>query len=157
MKCRYAKCLLWFMLGAVTSIVIYMNFFTDNTKWNWQNLHHQAYTALHDEKYEHAIEICDRAIKASTSSVDKYQMYVKKGKTLNKLHRYEKALENADSAVAIYPKKEEAYLVKVDALFNLGREEELTTILEEVISINPRTSYKPLLNFLRLDRGKANY
>jgi hypothetical protein len=54
-------------------------------------------------------------------------------------------------------KKEEAYLVKVDALFNLGREEELTTILEEVISINPRTSYKPLLNFLRLDRGKANY
>ena len=23
MKCRYAKCLLWFMLGAVTSIVIY--------------------------------------------------------------------------------------------------------------------------------------
>ena len=84
-------------------------------------------------------------------------MYVKKGKALNKLHRYEKALENADSAVAIYPKKEEAYLVKVDALFNLGREEELTTILEEVISINPRTYYKPLLNFLRLDRGKANY
>ena len=37
------------MLGAVTSIVIYMNFFTDNTKWNWQNFHHQAYTALHDE------------------------------------------------------------------------------------------------------------
>ena len=112
MKCRYTKCLLWFMLGAVTSIVIY-EFFTDNTKWNWQNLHHQAYTALHDEKYEHAIEICDQAIKASTSSVDKYQMYVKKGKALNKLHRYEKALENADSAVAIYPKKEEAYLVNL--------------------------------------------
>ena len=57
-------------------------------------------------------------------------MYVKKAKALNKLHRYEEALKSADLAVTIYPKKEEAYLVKVDALFNLGAEEELTAILE---------------------------
>ncbi|WHA07581.1 hypothetical protein N3Z16_09075 (plasmid) [Candidatus Megaera polyxenophila] len=56
-----------------------------------------------------------------------------------KLHRYEEALKSADVAVTIYPKKEEAYLVKVDALFNLGAEEELTAILEEIESINPHT------------------
>lgn len=53
--------------------------------------------------------------------------------------------------------KEEAYLVKVDALFNLGAEEELTAILEEIESINPHTPLKPLLNSLRLERGKAQY
>ena len=84
-------------------------------------------------------------------------MHVKKAKALNKLHRYEEALKSADLAVTIYPKKEEAYLVKVDALFNLGAEEELTAILEEIESINPHTPLKPLLNSLRLERGKVQY
>ncbi len=84
-------------------------------------------------------------------------MYVKKAKALNKLHRYEEALKSADLAVTIYPKKEEAYLVKVDALFTLGAEEELTTILEEIESINSHTPLKPLLNSLRLERGKVQY
>lgn len=103
------------------------------------------------------IEICDQAIKADTSPDNRYLMYVKKAKALNKLHRYEEALKSADLAVTIYPKKEEAYLVKVDALFTLGAEEELTAILEEIESINPHTPLKPLLNSLRLERGKVQY
>jgi len=42
-------------------------------------------------------------------------------------------------------------------LFNLGAEEELTAILEEIESINPHTPLKPLLNSLRVERGKVQY
>jgi len=139
MKGNYAKYLLWFMLGAIISLVIYTRFFSKDIVDNWQDLHHQAHTALHNEKYGHVIEICDRAIRADASSINRYLMYVKKAKALNKLHRYEEALKSAESAVTICPKKEEAYLAQVEALFNLGREEELTAILEEIISINPHT------------------
>ena len=76
---------------------------------------------------------------------------------MNKLYRYEEALQTSDLAVELFPKKEEAYLVQVDALFCLGLEEELTAVLEEVIAINPHTPLKPLLNSLRLQRGKAEY
>ncbi|NDA90366.1 MAG: hypothetical protein EBY20_05610, partial [Alphaproteobacteria bacterium] len=119
--------------------------------------HHQAHIALHDEKYEHVIEICDQAIQPNTSPINRYFVYVKKAKALNKLHRYEEALKSSDLAIAIYPKKEEAYLAQVDALFNLGLEEELITVLEEIVSINPHTPLKPLLNSLRLERGKVQY
>ena len=157
MKYRPAKCLFWFILGGAISVVLYINFFSQNSANNQQHLHHQAYIALHDEKYEHVIELCDQAIQADASSTHLYLMYVKKAKALNKLHRYGEALESADSAITIYPRKEDAYLTKVDALFNLGREEELTAVLEEIESINPHTSLKPLLNSLRLERGKAQY
>ena len=73
------------------------------------------------------------------------------------MHRYEEALKTSDLAIAIYPKKEEAYLVQVDALFYLGLEEELAAVLEEILVINPHTPLKPLLNSLRLQRGKAQY
>lgn len=43
--------------------------------------------ALHNEKYEHVIEICDQAIQTDSSPVNRYLMYVKKVKALNKLHR----------------------------------------------------------------------
>jgi tetratricopeptide (TPR) repeat protein len=119
------------MLGALISLVAYTRFFSENIADNCQHLHHQAHIALHNEKYEHVIEICDQAIKADTSPDNRYLIYVKKAKALNKLHRYEEALKSADLAVTIYPKKEEAYLVKVDALFTLGAEEELTTILNQ--------------------------
>ena len=157
MKCRYTKYLLWLTLGAIISLVVYTRFFSENIADNWQHLHHQAHIALHNEKYEHVIEICDQAIKVDASSDNRYLMYVKKAKALNKLHRYEEVLKSADLAVTIYPKKEEAYLVKVDALFNLGAEEELTAILEEIESINPHTPLKPLLNSLRVERGKVQY
>ena len=155
MKCRYTKYLLWFMLGALISLVAYTRFFSENIADNCQHLHHQSHIALHNEKYEHVIEICDQAIKADTSPDNRYLIYVKKAKASNKLHRYEEALKSADLAVAIYPKKEEAYLAQVDALFNLGLEEELITVLEEIVSINPHTPLKPLLNSLRLERGKV--
>ncbi|MCP5374879.1 MAG: hypothetical protein H6743_02125 [Rickettsiaceae bacterium] len=113
--------------------------------------------ALHNEKYEHVIEICDQAIQTDSSSVNRYLIYVKKAKALNKLHRYEEALKTSELAVTIYPKKEEAYLVQVDVLFNLGLEEELMTVLEEIVSINPHTPLKALLNSLRLQRGKVQY
>src|SRR5574343_1711830 len=99
MKCRYTKYLLWFMLGAIISLVLYTRFFSENIADNWQHLHHQAYIALHNEKYEHVIEICDQAIKADASSDNRYLMYAKKEKALNKLHRYEEALKSADLAV----------------------------------------------------------
>ena len=120
-------------------------------------MHHQVHIALHDEKYEHVIELCDQAIQTDTSSTNIYLMYVKKAKALNKLHRYEEALANADSAITIYPRKEEAYLAKVDALYSLGKEEEMTAVLEEIESINPHTPLKPLLNSLRIEREKAGY
>jgi len=154
MKCNNTKYLLSLIFVSLISVVIYKTFFLNG---NTENRHHQAHIALHDEKYEHVIEICDQAIKADASSDNRYLMYVKKAKALNKLHRYEEALKSADLAVAIYPKKEEAYLVKVDALFNLGAEEELTATLEEIESINPHTPLKPLLNSLRLERGKVQY
>jgi tetratricopeptide (TPR) repeat protein len=157
MKCRYTKYLLWFTLGAIISLVIYTRFFSENIADNWQHLHHQAHIALHNEKYEHVIEICDQAIQPNTSPINRYFVYVKKAKALNKLHRYEEALKSSDLAIAIYPKKEEAYLAQVDALFNLGLEEELITVLEEIVSINPHTPLKPLLNSLRLERGKVQY
>lgn len=113
--------------------------------------------ALHNEKYEHVIEICDQAIQTDSSPVNRYLMYVKKVKALNKLHRQEEALKISDLAVTIYPKKEEAYLVQVDALFNLGLEEELMTVLEDIVSINPHTPLKALLNSSRLQRGKVQY
>ena len=135
---------------------IYKIFLKDSVD-NWHHLHHQASIALHNEKYEHVIEIYDQAIQADISSDNRYLMYVKKAKALNKLYRYEEALQTSDLAVELFPKKEEAYLVQVDALFCLGLEEELTAVLEEVIAINPHTPLKPLLNSLRLQRGKAEY
>jgi tetratricopeptide (TPR) repeat protein len=156
MKHNYKK-YLSVLIFVVSIFFIYKIFFSNNTVDNYGHLHHQAHTALHDEKYEHVIELCDQAIQASASSIDQYLMYVKKAKALNKLHRYEEALKSAEAAVAIYPKKEEAYLVQVDALFNLGMDEELTAVLEEIMAINPRTPLKPLLNSLRLERNKAQY
>jgi tetratricopeptide (TPR) repeat protein len=156
MKHNYIK-YLSVLIFVVSIFFIYKIFFSNNTVDNHGHLHHQTHIALHDEKYEHVIELCDKAIQASASSVNQYLMYVKKAKALNKLHRYEEALKNAEAAVAIYPKKEEAYLVQVDALFNLGMDEELTAVLEEIMAINPRTPLKPLLNSLRLERNKAQY
>ena len=83
MKCRYTKYLLWFMLGALISLVAYTRFFSENIADNCQHLHHQAHIALHNEKYEHVIEICDQAIKADTSPDNRYLIYVKKAKALN--------------------------------------------------------------------------
>jgi len=152
MKCNNTKYLLSLIFVSLISVVIYKTFFLNG---NTENRHHQAHIALHDEKYEHVIEICDQAIQPNTSPINRYFVYVKKAKALNKLHRYEEALKSSDLAIAIYPKKEEAYLVQVDALFNLGSEEELITVLEEIVSINPHTPLKPLLNSLRLERGKV--
>ena len=154
MKCNNTKYLLSLIFVSLISVVIYKTFFLNG---NTENRHHQAHIALHDEKYEHVIELCDQAIQANASSVNQYPMYVKKAKALKKLHRYEEALKSVEAAVAIYPKKEEAYLVQVDALFNLGKDEELTAVLEEIMAINPRTPLKPLLNSYRIERGKVQY
>ena len=157
MKCNYTKCLLWFMLGTAISFAAYTIFLSKDNVDNWHHLHHQAYLALHDEEYEQVIEICNQAIQVDTLPVNRYLIYIKKAKALNKLHRYEEALQTSELAVELYPKKEEAYLVQVDALFHLGLEEELTAILEEIIAINPYTPLKPLLNSLRSQRGKVKY
>ena len=73
------------------------------------------------------------------------------------MERYKEALDSANLAIAIDPKNEEGYSVKVEPLFHLGREEELTAVLEEIIAINPHNPLKTFLNCLRRDRGKAQY
>ena len=113
--------------------------------------------ALHDEKYEYVIETCDKVIQSTTSSANRYTMYLKKTTALNKLHWYEEGLETANLAVKLYPKKEAAYLVKVDALFNLEKEDELIGTLEEIVVINPHIPLKRLLNSLRIERNKTKY
>ena len=157
MKYNYTKFLLWFMLGAAISFVACIRLLSKDNTDNWHNLHHQAYLALHNEEYEQVIELCNQAIQVNTLPVNKYLLYVKKAKALNKLNRYEEALQTSELAVELYPQKEDAYLVQVDALFRLGLEEELTAVLEEIIAINPYTPLKSLLNCLRYQRGKAKY
>ncbi len=156
MSSRYIKNSVFFLFVFISTI-LYLLFFSATTKDNWQRLHHQAHMALHDEKYEYVIETCDKAIQSTTSSANKYTMYIKKTTALNKLHRYEEGLESANLAVKLYPKKEAAYLVKVDSLFNLEKEDELIGTLEEIILINPRTPFKHLLNSLRIEHGKTKY
>ena len=157
MKSNYIKYFLLLIFVGLISVITYKIFVLNNDGDNWYHLHHQAYIALHDEKYEQVIEICDQTIQTDTSPFNRYIMYIKKAKALNELHRYDEALKTSDLAIEIYPKKEEAYLVQVDSLFNLGLDEELMTVLEEIISINRRTPLKPLLNSLRLERGKVQY
>lgn len=137
--------------------LIYKVFFSSNTVEDHGNLHHQAHIALHDEKYEHVIEICNQVIEVDPSSPSTYHMYIKKAKALNKLAHYKEALDSADAAIAIDSKSEEGYSVKVEPLFHLRREEELTAVLEEIIVINPHTPLKAFLNCLRRDRDKAAY
>jgi tetratricopeptide (TPR) repeat protein len=84
-------------------------------------------------------------------------MYIKKAKALNRMERYREALDSANLAIAIDSKNEEGYSVKVEPLFHLGREEELTAVLEEIIVINPHSPLKAFLNCLRKDRDKAQY
>ena len=83
MKCRYTKYLLWFMLGAIISLVAYTRFFSENIADNWQHLHHQAHIALHNEKYEHVIEICDQGIQSDTSSVNRFTNFCLKKSLLS--------------------------------------------------------------------------
>lgn len=156
MSSRYIRISLFFLFLFISTIS-YLLFFSTTAKDNWQHLHHQAHIALHDEKYEYVIETCDKAIKSTTSSANKYTMYIKKTSALNKLHRYEEGLESANLAIKLYPKKEAAYLVKVDSLFNLEKEDELIETLEEIMLINPRTPFKHLLNSLRIEHGKTKY
>ena len=80
-----------------------------------------------------------------------------KAKALNKLHLYTEAIQSADQAIALNPRAEEAYEAKVYPLFQLQRQEELTTVLEEIIVIDPHSPLKGFLNSLRADRGKAAY
>ena len=66
----------------------------------------------------------------------------------------QKLKKNAD-ACRIWPLL--VIIPKVEPLFHLGREEELTAVLEEIIAINPHSPLKAFLNCLRKDRDKAQY
>ncbi len=157
MQSNYTKYLFLPVL-VVVIFFIYKIFFSSNAvDDDHRHLHHQAHVALHNEKYEQVIYICDKALESDHSSPAAYHMYIKKAKALNKFERYKEALDTADRAIAIDSKGEEGYLVKVEPLFNLGREEELTSVLEEIIAINPHSPLKALLNCLRRDQDKAQY
>ena len=73
MKCNNTKYLLSLIFVSLISVVIYKTFFLNG---NTENRHHQAHIALHDEKYEHVIEICDQAIQSNTSPINRYFMYL---------------------------------------------------------------------------------
>ena len=156
MQFNYVKYLfvLVFLLGG---FFIYKIFFSNNTVDDHGHLHHQAHVALHNKEYDQVIYLCDKAIATDPSSPAAYQMYIKKAKALNRMERYREALDSADLAIAIDSKNEEGYSVKVEPLFHLGREEELTAVLEEIIVINPHSPLKAFLNCLRKDRDKAQY
>jgi len=145
------------ILFIATIFFAYKIFFSNNTVDDLGHLRQQAHTALHNKEYEQVIEICDKAIEADPSSNNAYHMHIKKAKALNKLGRYKESLESADRAIATDPKSEEGYAVKVEPLFHLGQEEELTAVLEEIIAINPHSPLKAFLNCLRRDRDKATY
>ena len=48
-------------------------------------------------------------------------------------------------------------LTKVDALFALNKDDELVSVLEEIIYLNPHSPLKGLLNSLRKEHGKWCY
>ena len=153
---NYAK-YLFVPVFIIVIFFIYKIFFSNSVVDDHRHLQHQAHVALHNEKYEQVIEICNKGIEEDTSASHAYHMYIKKAKALNKLERYKEAIDSADRAIAIDPKNEEGYSVKVEPLFHLGQEEKLTAVLEEIIAINPHSPLKALLNSLRLQRGKAEY
>ena len=156
MQFNYVK-YLFVLVFIVVGFFIYKIFFSNNTVEDHGHLHHQAHVALHNKEYDQVIYLCDKVIETDPSSPAAYQMYIKKAKALNRMERYKEALDSANLAIAIDSKNEEGYSVKVEPLFHLGREEELTAVLEEIIAINPHSPLKAFLNCLRKDRDKAQY
>ena len=108
----------------------------------WQHHYHQAVSALQEARYNAVIESCNEAIKLNPNHPNIYAVYTKKAKALNKIYSYNLAIEAANKAIAINPKYED---------------EELASVLEEVLILNPHTPLKGLLNSLRKDRGKWSY
>ena len=152
MKKRCRKYMLPFVLGGL----VVFAFFKINKDY-WLHHHHQAVLALQESRYNDVITSCDEALKLKPSHPNAYGLHVKKAKAYNKLHAYKLALESADQAIAINPKYEEAYLAKVDALFALNKDDELVSVLEEIIYLNPHSPLKGLLNSLRKEHGKWCY
>jgi tetratricopeptide (TPR) repeat protein len=157
MKFKYTKYFFALAFIVATMFFMYNKFFPNDDENHQDHLHQQAHIALHNKEYERAIAACDKAIQLDQSSMRAYQIYVKKSQALNKLHRYQEALDSANLAIEIDPKKEEAYLAKVDPLFVLGREEELIAVLEEILVINHHTPLEAFLNFLKRERDKYQY
>lgn len=149
-KCR--KCIIPFLLGCL----VVFAFFKFNKDY-WLHHHHQAVIALQESRYNDVITSCDEALKLKPNHPNAYGLYVKKAKAYNKLHEYKLAIEAADKAIVINSKYEEAYLAKVDALFALNKDDELVSVLEEIIYLNPHSPLKGLLNALRKEHGKWCY
>jgi tetratricopeptide (TPR) repeat protein len=147
-----------YITASIIILFILYNKFSVHTKIDeWKLFHHQVHTALHNEEYEKVIEACDDIIHKNPHSLELYPIYVKKSQALSKLHLYKESLEVANIAITINNQKEDGFLAKVDPLFQLNRDEELTAVLEEVIILNPNTHYKALLNCMRRDRCKVAY
>ena len=141
------------ILGAGASIY----YILISTKDNWQYHHSQSEIALKNDQYQKVIDFCNKAIEFEPNNPKAYVFYVNKAKALNKLHLYTEAIQSADQAIALNPRAQEAYEAKVYPLFELQRHEELATVLEEIIIMDPHSPLKGFLNSLRVERGKAEY
>lgn len=152
MKCRK---LYIGLFALIVGVGIYVLFPIE--KDYWQHHYTQSGIALKDAQYQNVIDSCNKAIELKPNHPNTYEVYVNKAKALNKLHRYEEAIETANKAIALNPRLEDGYEAKVYPLFQLQRQEELTTVLEEIIVIDPHSPLKGFLNSLRVERGKAEY
>jgi len=54
-----------------------------------------------------------------------------------------------DVAIGLNPKKEDAYLTKIDSLLQLNEKDEVINVLEEILELNPNSQHKQFLNQLR--------
>lgn len=152
MKCRKLYIGLFVLIVGVGIYVLF-----PIEKDYWQHHYTQSGIALKDAQYQNVIDSCNKAIELNPDHPNTYAVYVNKAKALNKMNRYEEAIKTANQAIALNPCLEEGYGVKVYPLFQLQRQEELTTVLEEIIVIDPHSPLKGFLNSLRVDRGKAEY
>ena len=141
------------IIGAAVSIYYRLK----STKDHWEHHHGQSEIALKNDQYQKVIDFCNKAIEFEPNNPKAYVFYVNKAKALNKLNLYTEAIQSADQAIELNPRAEEAYETKVYPLFQLQRHEELATVLEEIIILDPHNPLKGFLNSLRADRGKVEY
>lgn len=146
MKLKYKKSVL-LLLAIIGLFFIYKKGYSESNENIIQPLNHQGNIAFKDP--EKAIIFYDRFILHNSNSVYVYQIYVKKAQALNKLARYQDAINTLDVAIGLNPKKEDAYLTKIDSLLQLNEKDEVINVLEEILELNPNSQHKQFLNQLR--------
>jgi len=146
MKLKYKKSLL-LLLTLVGLFVVYKKCSSVPNKGITESVNHQGNISFEDP--EQALVFYDRFILHNSNSLYVYQIYVQKAQVLNTLGRYQEAIDTLDVAIGLNPKKEDAYLTKIDSLLQLNEKDEVINVLEEILELNPNSQHKQFLNQLR--------